>query len=80
MTLDRIPLSYLTFYCSHLLSYVINSLKLLISLSAVQYNLGHRSVYSLHIHLVLVTKYRRNVITSAMLNRLHEIFDETCAK
>lgn len=46
----------------------------------MQYNIGHRSVYSLNIHLVLVTKYRRKVITSTMLNRLHEIFQETCAK
>ncbi len=51
-----------------------------ISFSAVKYNTGHRSVYSLNIHLVLVTKYRRKVITAAMLSRLHEIFQETCAK
>lgn len=46
----------------------------------MQYNIGHRSVYSLNIHLVLVTKYRRKVITAVMLKRLHEIFQETCAK
>ena len=46
----------------------------------MQYNVGHRSVYSLNIHLVLVTKYRRNVITAVMLTRLHEIFQETCTK
>lgn len=44
------------------------------------YNIGHRSVYSLNIHLVLVTKYRRKVINQAMLKRLQEIFENTCAK
>lgn len=29
------------------------------------------------IHLVFVTKYRRNVITDEILSRLHEIFQET---
>ena len=46
----------------------------------MQYNVGHRSVYSLNIHLVLVTKYRRKVITAAMQSSLREIFQETCAK
>jgi putative transposase len=44
------------------------------------YNIGHRAVYSLNIHLVLVTKYRRKVINQAMLKRLQEIFDNTCTK
>ncbi|MDJ0673925.1 MAG: IS200/IS605 family transposase [Calothrix sp. MO_167.B42] len=46
----------------------------------MSYNVGHRAVYSLNIHLVLVTKYRRKVITQPMLNRLQEIFENTCAK
>jgi putative transposase len=29
---------------------------------------------------VLVTKYRRKVINQAILNRLHEIFSNTCSK
>ncbi|ABD85177.1 ISSoc3, orfA transposase, interruption-N [Synechococcus sp. JA-3-3Ab] len=33
-----------------------------LAFSATSYNIGHRSVYSLQIHLVLVTKYRRRVI------------------
>jgi putative transposase len=37
----------------------------------------HHCVFSLHYHLVLVTKYRRKVITKEMLERLGEIFDET---
>lgn len=44
------------------------------------YNIGYRSVYSLNIHLVLVTKYRRKVINQAILKRLQEIFETTCLK
>ncbi|MCC5664541.1 IS200/IS605 family transposase [Nostoc sp. CHAB 5784] len=44
------------------------------------YNIGHRAVYSLNIHLVLVTKYRKKVINQAMLKRLQEIFENTCTK
>ena len=35
-------------------------------------------VYSLHIHIVFVTKYREKVITSDMLIRLKEIFTKLC--
>jgi len=38
------------------------------------------TVYNLSIHLVLVTKYRRKVINKAMLDRLEEIFADTCRK
>ena len=44
------------------------------------YNIGYRTVYSLNIHLVLVTKYRRKIINQAMLKRLQEIFENTCVK
>jgi putative transposase len=37
----------------------------------------HHCVFSLHYHLVLVTKHRRKVISNEMLDRLGEIFDET---
>jgi putative transposase len=37
----------------------------------------HHCVFSLHYHLVIVTKYRRKVITKKMLERLNEIFSET---
>jgi putative transposase len=46
----------------------------------MSYTKGNRSVYSLNIHLVLVTKYRRKVITKEVLQRLNEVFDATCAK
>ncbi|NJO93512.1 MAG: IS200/IS605 family transposase [Hydrococcus sp. RM1_1_31] len=38
------------------------------------------TVYSLSIHLVFVTKYRKKVIDAAMLVRLKEIFALTCSK
>jgi putative transposase len=46
----------------------------------MSYNKGYRCVYSLNIHLVLVTKYRKKVIDKAILHRLHEIFINTCEK
>jgi putative transposase len=51
-----------------------------LAFSATSYTIGHRSVYSLQIHLVLVTKYRRRVITAPMLQRLEDIFRATCQK
>lgn len=41
---------------------------------------GSHSVFSIHLHLVFVTKYRRKVLTSAMLDRLSEIFAHVCIK
>lgn len=38
------------------------------------------TVYNLSIHLVLVTKYRKRVITKTMLTRLEQILSDTCAK
>lgn len=55
-------------------------IQVIIALNVVSYTKGNRSVYSLNIHLVLVTKYRRQVITSDVLQRLREIFDTTCTK
>ena len=46
----------------------------------MQYKQGYRCVYSLNIHLVLVTKYRRKMINQSILKRLNEIFDSTCQK
>ncbi|WP_293145944.1 IS200/IS605 family transposase, partial [Okeania sp. SIO3I5] len=36
--------------------------------------------YSLTVHIVFVTKYRKKVIASEILPQLHKIFDETCQK
>ncbi len=44
------------------------------------YNKGYRCVYSLNIHLVLVTKYRLNIIDKPIQERLYEIFADTCEK
>ncbi|MDJ0679758.1 MAG: IS200/IS605 family transposase [Xenococcaceae cyanobacterium MO_167.B52] len=43
-------------------------------------NKGSHSVYSIHLHLVLVTKYRRQVITLPMIERMAEIFQNICKK
>ncbi len=40
----------------------------------------HHCVFSLTYHLVLVTKYRRKIITKEILERLEEIFQETLQK
>lgn len=39
---------------------------------------GRSCVYKNFVHLVFVTKYRRNVLTEEMLSRLSELFSETC--
>ena len=44
------------------------------------YNLSSGACFSLQMHLVLVTKYRRKVITVEVLERLKEIFNATCLK
>lgn len=41
---------------------------------------GRHCVFNLHVHLVFVTKYRRNVFTKASLNALKSIFANTCLK
>ena len=44
------------------------------------YHKANRSVYSLNAHIVFVTKYRQKVLTLEIINRLEEIFIETCTK
>ena len=39
---------------------------------------GRHCVSNLHVHLVFVTKYRRNVFTKKILGRMQEIFAEVC--
>ncbi|NBD15715.1 MAG: IS200/IS605 family transposase [Cyanobacteria bacterium] len=46
----------------------------------IAYNKGWRTVYSLTVHIVLVTKYRRKAINPSLLQRLTEIFEETLKK
>ena len=40
----------------------------------------HHCVFSLHFHLVIVTKYRRKAITKEILEQLRVIFRETLEK
>jgi putative transposase len=40
----------------------------------------HHCVFKLQYHLVIVTKYRRKVITPPMMDRLKEIFSDTLEK
>ncbi len=44
------------------------------------YERGFRSVYTLIVHTVFVTKYRRKIINAEILSRLKEIFQQTCEK
>ena len=46
----------------------------------MRYNLSSGACFTLQMHLVLVTKYRRKVITGELLRRLEEIFHSTCLK
>ena len=39
---------------------------------------GRRCVFALHVHLVFVTKYRRQVFTKAILEEMHSIFSKVC--
>lgn len=45
-----------------------------------KYHKANRSVYSLNAHIVFVTKYRKKILNLDMINRLEEIFVETCIK
>ena len=40
---------------------------------------GRHCVYDLHVHLVFVTKYRRDIFGPQHLSRLVDIFDSVCA-
>ena len=39
---------------------------------------GRSVVYNLHVHLVFVTKYRRDVLNDAMLTRCEQVMREVC--
>jgi putative transposase len=41
---------------------------------------GKHVVYELHVHLVFVTKYRRNVFTKEIIADLKNIFSSVCSK
>ena len=39
---------------------------------------GRHCVFNLHVHLVFVTKYRRDVFTRAMLDDMRIVFERVC--
>ena len=43
-------------------------------------NTLYHSIFQIHFHLVLVTKYRKKCITQPMLHRLEEIFSQLCIR
>ena len=43
-----------------------------------QWRTGRSCVFKNFVHLVFVTKYRRRVFTYSMIERLKELFTETC--
>ena len=43
-----------------------------------EWRTGRTCIFKNFIHLVFVTKYRRGVFTKTMLDRLEELFTETC--
>ncbi len=44
----------------------------------IKYRRGSHSVFSVRLHFVFVTHYRRKVITAPMLERLREMFWQVC--
>ena len=44
----------------------------------VDYRRGRHVVSALHVHLVFVTKYRRNVLTGEMIDYLADVFGKVC--
>ena len=43
-----------------------------------EWRVGRSCIYKNFVHLVFVTKYRRNIFTYEMIDRLNELFAETC--
>ena len=39
---------------------------------------GRHCVFNMHVHLVFVAKYRRDVFTKAMLETMREVFERVC--
>ena len=47
-------------------------------LKNTQWRTGRTCLFQNHLHLIFVTKYRRDVLTNEMLVRLRQLFTETC--
>ena len=39
---------------------------------------GRHCVFNMHVHLVFVAKYRRDVFTKAKLETMREVFERVC--
>ncbi len=44
----------------------------------MDYRTGRHVVHALHVHLVFVTKYRREVLSAQAIEDLHKIFSGVC--
>jgi putative transposase len=44
----------------------------------LKHHKGSHSVYSIYLHLVFVTKYRRKIITDDMVQTMSEVFQRVC--
>ena len=42
------------------------------------YRAGRHCVFNLHVHLVFVTKYRKNIFSKAILSSMKELFEKVC--
>lgn len=47
-------------------------------IASTEYRTGRHCVFLLHVHLVFVAKYRRNIFTKRVLEALCEIFSDVC--
>jgi len=43
-----------------------------------EWRTGRNCIYNIKVHLVFITKYRRDVFSSIMLDRMKDIFTTTC--
>jgi putative transposase len=43
-------------------------------------NRASHAVYNIQLHIVLVTKYHKDVINQAILGKLQEVLDRVCSK
>lgn len=55
-----------------------NSKKAVLERSVPEIRHGRHCVFMLHVHLVFVTKYRKNVLNSIYLSELKNIFSSVC--
>ena len=45
-----------------------------------EWRTGRSCVFKIFLHLIFVTRYRRDVLTSEMIDTLKEVYRETCAQ